>query len=144
MSKLKEKRAFLRHPISVPLDLRLENEPKASSRSQDISPAGLSFLWAQKLPAGRSIHITLPVKSKRFHLSATVVYSSPTSINGLYKTGARFDDVASAFQAKLAEEVLEILEFQKKLSRETGQAVPEEEAAERWVSLYARYFSRGA
>ena len=52
-----------------------------------------------------------------------------------------FQDAASAFQAKLAEEVLEILAYQKKISSRLGYRISEEEAAKRWIKRYAAYFS---
>ena len=124
----------------MPIDLKVSRHPSRSS-SADISPMGLSFIWNKKLAKGLPIRIALPVKEKRFWLAGKIVYSSGNPKTGVYKTGVRFEDPSSAFHAKLAEEILEILEYQKKISKTVGHFVSEEEAAFRWVSKYAKYFS---
>ncbi len=139
----REKRSFFRHPISVPLRLRAaKKRVSGSSASCDLSQTGLSFFWDKELPRGLSINITLPIKEKRFKINGKIVYSDENLKTGLFKIGVLFNDAASAFQAKLAEEVLEILEYRKKVSRRLGRVITEEEAAARWVRKYGASFSK--
>lgn len=137
----KERRKFFRHPIQVPIRLRVA--PKADSvacESRDVSLGGLNFIWPKKLPKGTFLDITIPVKEKFFELHAKVVYSKEDRKTARYSTGVLFVDSPSAFKARLAEEVLQILEFQKTISRRLGHDVTEEEAALQWVRDYAPRF----
>lgn len=137
----KEKRRFFRHPIHVPIRLRLaETEAYHPSHSADISLGGLNFTWSKKLDRGTLLDITIPVKEKLFDIRARVVYSKEDRRSAHYRTGVSFVDYPSAFKAKLAEEVLQILEYRKSMSRELGHDISEEEAAKKWVSEFADRF----
>ena len=140
---IKEKRHFFRHPIHVPIKLRIASAVQASaSQSSDISLGGLNFSWPRKLSRGTLIDITIPVKEKFFDVTAKVVYSKEDRRSARYRTGVSFVDFPSAFKARLAEEVLQILEYRKSISRELGHEVSEEEAAKKWVSEFATHFDQ--
>ena len=137
----KERRQYFRHPISVPIQLRVAAHDRSfSSNSSDISLGGLNFSWSKKLSKGTIIDITIPVKEKSFDVKAKVVFSKEDKKTARYHTGVSFTDFPSAFKAKLAEEVLQILEFRKSLSRELGHEITEEEAATKWISQFAGRF----
>ena len=137
----KERRKFFRHPIQVPLKLRFKQRAtETSSQSREISLGGLSFIWPRKLSRGLLLNITIPVREKLFELNAQVAYSREDRKTARYFTGVTFVDFPSAFKARLAEEVLQIMEFRKSISRERGQEVSEEEAASQWVRDHAARF----
>ncbi len=138
-----EKRKFLRHPISVPIQLEVNREKEAiASESLDISLGGLCFLWTRKLSKGHRLQVTIPVKEKLFRISAKVAYSKEDRKTGKFKTGISFLDSPSAFRAKMAEEALEILEYRKIISEKLGKEISEEAAAKQWVSEFASRFAR--
>ena len=140
---IKEKRHFFRHPIHVPIKLRIASMAQTlASQSSDISLGGLNFSWPKKLSRGTMIDITIPVKEKFFDVTAKVVYSKEDRRSARYRTGVSFVDFPSAFKARLAEEVLQILEYRKSISRELGHEVSEEEAAKKWVHEFAHDFGR--
>ena len=132
--KHKEKRRFLRHPIHAPIQLDVERQKNLKAvESSDLSLGGLSFLWAKRLSKGEVLRIGIPVKQKLFEVVGRVVYAKEDRKTGRYRTGVSFVDPSSTFKAKLAEEALEILEFRKKISKELGHSVSEEEAAKQWI-----------
>ena len=137
----KERRKFFRHPIQVPIRLRVaEKGAAAVIASHDISLGGLNFVWPKKLLKGTLLDITIPVKEKFFDLRGKVVFCREDRKTARYSTGVSFVDFPSAFKARLAEEVLQILEFRKAISRQLGHEVTEEEAASQWVRNYAARF----
>ena len=139
----KEKRHFFRHPIHVPIKLRVAAASQSyPSQSTDISLGGLNFSWSRKLSKGTMIDIAIPVREKTFDIRARVVYSKEDRRSARFSTGVSFVDFPSAFKAKLAEEVLQILEYRKSISREAGREISEEEAARKWVGEYAERFGR--
>ena len=94
----------------------------------------------EKHSKGVPVKITIPVKEKQFRIRAKVVYSKKDGQTGFFVTGVSFMDYSSAFQAKLAEEMLEILEYRKKISRESGHEISEEEAAKKWIGKFSKFF----
>ena len=137
-----DRRNFLRHPINVPLLVSASKKAPQSPQCLNVSQGGLSFLSTEKLNKGLPVRITIPVKDKRFKIKAEVVYSRKDGRTGFFITGVCFADYSSAFQAKLAEEMLEILDFRKKLSAEMGHEISEEEAAQKWIGQFSKYFPK--
>lgn len=138
-----EKRNFLRHPINVPILISEAQRKKPNtSTSLNVSQGGLCFFFTERLSKGTPVKITIPVKEKRFRIRAKVVYSEKDGRSGFFKTGVSFVDYLSAFQAKLAEEMLEILEYRKKMARESGRDVSEEEAAKKWIGKFSKFFPK--
>ena len=136
-----EKRRFFRHPIHVPLSLRLDvDATPTSSQAMDLSLGGLSFLWSSRLIKGHLIRLSIAVKEKLFDVKGRVAYSIEDRRTGKYRSGISFVDSPSAFRAKLAEEALEILRYRNELSRELGREVSEDEAAQRWIQQNAARF----
>src|SRR3989338_5305211 len=132
--KSHEKRKHLRHPIHAPIRFSVDREkgPKTLD-STDLSLGGLSFLYARRLHKGNVIQVGIPVKQNTFEVSGKVIYSKEDRKTGRFRTGISFVNPSSAFTAKLAEEALEILEYQKKISKERGLSMSEEEAAGLWI-----------
>ena len=137
----KQRRIFYRHPIKVPIQLQVEHSKKTlEPTTKDVSLGGLSFHWPKKLSKGFQVRIQIPVGQKKFDVNAKIVYSRETKKPADYRVGVKFTDFPSAFKARLAEEILRIHEFQKKISRELGSELSEEEAAARWIAEYAQKF----
>ena len=137
----KEKRRFYRHPIGVPITLNAVKEKKEGySRSLDVSLGGLSFLWPRKLSKGSLIGIHIAVKNKLFEIKSRVAYTAEDRKSGKFRTGVCFTDYPSAFMARLAEQMLEIIQYRKDVSRELGHDISEEEAANKWIEKYAADF----
>ena len=110
------------------------------SESKDVSLGGLSFVWPSRLSKGCLLTLSIPVKEKVFDVRARVAYSRGYKKSNQYNTGVAFLNSPDAFKAKLAEEVLQIIEYQKSISRELGYELSEEEAAKKWISQYAGKF----
>ncbi len=129
-----EKRRFLRHPLNIPVEvLTAKDKPAKMSTSTDLSQGGMSFYWHWKLPVGVPIDLTVPVKDQQYHVKSLVSYSEEDPGNWRFLTGVSFTEYPPEFQARLAEEFLEILEYREKLSRERNYQVYENDAAEEWL-----------
>lgn len=141
----KEERGFFRHPIHMPIRVMTEalgNDSASDSTTSDISLGGLKFLWHDKLQVGSTVKIDIPVREKHFEVNAKIAYCHEDRKSPGFQTGVSFTDFASAFKAKLAEEILEILEYRRRASNELGYELSEEEAAEKWVKDFAEKFSK--
>jgi len=137
-----ERRKFFRHPISVPVQYReVSTETKASSLSVDVSDGGLSFKTNKPIEKGTCLSVMIPVNDELFSMKGYVAYSTPMSNGSGFRTGISFLDTVSKFRAKLAEQMLQIQSYQKKLEEKLHQQISEEEAAQRWVEKHAARFS---
>ncbi|HNX68688.1 MAG TPA: PilZ domain-containing protein [Candidatus Omnitrophota bacterium] len=137
-----EKREFFRHPIKVPIQLtKVADESSAALKTEDLSQGGLSFFWPENLPEGMHLQLSIPVEKQLFKMSAHVAYCRKDTGTGLFKTGVCFEDAASAFRAKLAEEIIQIRQYCEKMSLLRGRSISEQEAAEMWIDKNARNFA---
>lgn len=137
-----ERRSSLRHPIQVPIQVRVAGDDTSrKSQTGDLSEGGLHFYWNRELSRGTALSVTIPVMSRLFQMVGAVVYSQKDSLTNLYRTGVSFEEPGSSFRAKLAEEILRIQKFQEEASRTAGHPLSEEEAARKWIKKYAEKFS---
>jgi c-di-GMP-binding flagellar brake protein YcgR len=138
-----EKRKFFRHPIKVPIQLtRVEDKTAVSSHAEDLSQGGLSFLWPESIPAGTHLKLSIPFEKLLFRMNAHVTHCEHDADTGLFKTGVCFEDSASAFRAKLAEEIIQIRQYCEKMSLLRGHQLSEGEAAQMWIERNAENFAK--
>lgn len=137
-----ERRQFPRHPLQVPIQVRIAGDPiPVKSQTGDLSEGGLYFYWTRGLSKGTGVSVAIPVLTRVFEMTGEVAYSSPDLETRLYRTGVSFTQPTSAFRAKLAEEILRIRQFREKASEAAGRLISEEEAARKWIKKYAEKFS---
>lgn len=143
LSMENEKRKFFRHPIKVPIQLtRIEGSSAVKAHAEDLSQGGLSFFWPESFPEGTLLQLSIPVEKQLFKMNAHVTHSRKDTGTGLFKTGVCFEDSASAFRAKLAEEILQIRQYREKMSLLRGHPLSEEEAAAMWIDRHAENFAK--
>ena len=138
-----ERRKFLRHPIRVPIKLKIVDDNSfVKSQTADLSEEGMRFEWPDELSQGTLLDVTIPIGNRLFKITGQVVYSTRESTTGLFRTGVAFQEPMMAFRAKLAEEILRIQQFRQKVSRMLGHPISEEEAASKWIKKYAEKFAQ--
>lgn len=137
-----ERRHYLRHPYKIPVKVRLTSDKDSLKiHSADLSEGGMSFFLEEPVPEGTTMEITLPVENRMFKLQGRIAYSLKDPTSGHYRTGVAFKSPLMSFRAKLAEQVLRIQEFRKKVSHMVGHEISEEEAATKWIEKYAQKFA---
>ena len=137
-----EKRRFFRHPLKVPIQYyEVRSQTIDNSSSIDLSQGGLCFLSERFFSKGTLMDVSIPVKEEVFRIQGQVAYCNRVADSDRYRTGLAFRDSASAFNAKLAEQIHLIQAYQEKLSRDRKEEVSEEEAARAWIDKYAKHFS---
>lgn len=101
----------------------------------------MCFIAGRFLPVGTKLSLRIPVGDQMFKVNGQVAYCASSRESGRFRTGVAFLDAENAFRAKLAEEILQINEYQRRISRALGRDVSEEEAAREWIQKHARNFS---
>lgn len=134
-----EKRRFYRHPLSFPIQFA-EAESPSRSTAIDISEGGICFLAERAIAKGLTVKLKIPVGDQIFTVDGHVAYSAKVANSNRYRTGVAFAGPSHAFRAKLAEEMLQVKIYQKKISQQMGVEISEEEAAMRWIEKYAKAF----
>ena len=144
-----ERRSAIRHTIELPIKCRILSENKEAAKSpiqlrnrvKDISDGGLLFLSNRSFSIGTLLELTFPVQDKVFTMQGRVVHASKDIESKLFRTGIRFSKSDSVFKVKMAEQVYQIDEYRKTLSREEGRVVSQEEAAIKWIEKHSREFA---
>jgi hypothetical protein len=135
------KRRFYRHPVNVPIQVHeLTSRNFQRSESVDISEGGICFMADRFLAKGATVGLSIAVKDTVFKINGQVAYCNRVAAVNLYRTGIAFQDQNDAFRAKLAEQMLQIKEYQA-TSAKLGKNLSEEDAAREWIAKYAKHFS---
>ena len=145
-----ERRSAVRHAIELPIRYRMLRQKEQaggshfSARSQktkNISDTGLLFLSTEYFTVGTLLELSLPLKERVFTIEGRVVHASRDSDSGLFRTGINFPKADSVFKIKMAEQVYQIDQYRKSLSKQEGRVVLEEEAARRWIDQHSSDFA---
>lgn len=138
----REKRTTQRHIIELPIKYRiLNNGDEHKAETRNFSDSGLLFLTTEYFEQGTLLALTLQAKDKVFTVKGRVVYSIREIDGGIFRTGVQFLHPESLFLVKMAEQLHQIDQYRKTLSKKEGHQVSEEEAAERWIHDHSKEFS---
>lgn len=139
----KEKRAFIRHVIELPIKYRVLPESKEHrSETQNFSDGGLLFLASERFAVGTLLELTVPTKDKVFTVEGHVVHVAEDERGGFFRMGVHFLHPKSLFLVKMAEQIHQIDLYRKTLSKKEGHEISEEEAAHRWIEQHSKAFSK--
>ncbi len=146
-----EKRVAERHLVPLPIKYRwLDNAQYASreelsqfrhTKAKDISSEGLLFLAKEPYEIGALLDLSVPAQRNTYHMKARVVHSEPDDASELFRIGVQFLNQSDLFKLKMAEQLYEIVQFQRQLSLTENRDVSCEEAAERWIRDHSDAFS---
>ncbi len=139
-----ERRRFVRHPVSYPLEVEYApKKAKEKSHTVNISEGGLLFLSNRRLQTGKFVVLKLPLQNKLFRIKAKVEHVSQDRENPkLYRVGVSFYRYADAFKVKLIEQIYLIDEYRALRSLELGREVSFKEASDEWIKRYSKRFDR--
>lgn len=134
-------RAYIRHPVDIPIELRSLDEASGAERDRlhDLSLGGLCCLAQQPYREGERVSVHIAVGEPGFEVEGRVAWCRPDQDR--YRVGIAFSDHARAFSARMVEQVCHIGSYRRReLSQ--GRDLSEEEAAVEWISKYGASFPR--
>ena len=138
----REKRVNQRHVIELPIKYRvLDERSEHRAETRNFSETGLLFLTPEHFESGALLAFTLQAKDKIFTVKGRVVYSTRDEEASVFRTGVQFLHPESLFLVKMAEQLHQIDQYRRTLSRKEGHPISEEEAAERWIHDHSKEFS---
>ncbi len=130
-------RAYIRHPIDIPLNVDIRKPPVKIHSLKDVSEGGLCFYTDHALPSGTLIHISIPIDDNRYEEDCIVMWSK--QVEKGFLTGVRFKDSASAFRARMMEQVCYIEQYRKEQLKQ-GRPLQWAEAAREWIEKFGASF----
>lgn len=131
-------RAFIRHPVSIPIELSTAGAGAQRELSQDVGLGGLALEWPEALEPGAAVQIHIGIVRPPFSANGTVAWNRPMGDRHLL--GIRFLDQDDAYRVRMVEQVCHIEHYRQEILREQGRELSEDEAAREWMEIYARDF----
>ena len=131
-------RAFIRHTINVPLEVKLVPGAEAQSNEGiNISEGGLAFTVDACLPNDSIIELRIPTVTPPFEAQARVAWCRAEGAK--YLVGVQFLESTDAFQSRMVQQVCAIEQYRQEQMRE-GRTLDNQQAASEWITKYAGRF----
>ena len=131
-------RAYIRHPLDMPIELELTQDSKPSSSVQNVSVGGLCCRSGEHLSPGAHVRVRVPCVNPPFETDGAVVWCRHRDHE--YDVGIRFCVPEDVFRARMVEQVCHIEQYRQKVLRTEGRCLSGEEAAREWIVRYAAHF----
>jgi len=133
-----ERRAFVRHPIALPVELDVLARERQLASTRDVGQGGVCLRVRQPLSVGARVVLTLPVLDHRWRFEARVVWAVQRGAEG-WEVGLCFDEAEERTRARLVEQICQIEAFRAE-ERACGHEMSSEEAAIAWSAAHAAAF----
>lgn len=137
---MNERRAFIRHPVDVPIQIRPQEDVAIQEISMsDVGEGGVAFYTNVAFKNGAILSIKIAHVTPPFEALCVICWQK--EVENIFEVGVRFLDAQSQFRARMVEQVCHIEDYRKKNEQE-GRVLSSEEAAREWIAEYAADFGR--
>src|SRR3569623_525774 len=132
-------REYIRHPSTIPLEVRLADQPlPQQDMLNNVCAGGLSFCSREPVHAGSRIVIRIPVIKDDVEVVGQVVWCRH---NGqCYDVGESFSAHQAAYRTRMVEQICHIVRYKDEFRQRYRRELSSEEAAAEWISKYAGNF----
>lgn len=132
-------REYIRHPSSIPLEVKISNYPGHRNEClNNVSAGGLSFRSKERLETGALINIRIPLLRDVVQLSGQVVWCHEQ--RGAFEVGVAFLDPEEAFRTRMVEQICHIEQYKNEVWEREHRQLTSEQAAAEWIEKYASSF----
>ena len=133
-------RRFIRHPASVPIEVRPGAVPEpALHEAMNVGLGGIAFHAGEALTPGGVVEVRIPSVRPPFAARARVVWCRPGARG--FELGVAFLETADAFRARMVEQVCHIEAYREAVSRQESRNLSGREAAAEWIAKHAADFA---
>lgn len=136
-------RAFIRHPIDIPIEVAAQSGPEHAESLRNLSFGGLAFGADQPYEPGTLLGIKIQAPTCPVQLAARVAWCKPdpeSEDESHYEIGVAFEDSLDAFRIRMVEQVCQIERYRLSVLGSEGRELTAEEAAQEWIEHYAEDF----
>ena len=132
-------RNYIRHPSDIPIQF-VEGEQQApvSHAMNNVGYGGLSFNSDKPLAKGTQLHICIDTVDPVFEADGIVVWCKQEGND--FVIGMEFTNKEDIFLARMVEQVCHIEHYKKEIFEKEGRKLTSKQAANEWISKYARVF----
>lgn len=140
-------RQFIRHPINIPIQVKVLSEPETASTNpaalpehttENIGMGGLAFHGTHQLLPGTLVEIHISDIPDPFVSQARVLWSREGEAGT--ELGVIFLSDDDAYRARMIEQICHIESYRRRVLEEQGRALTSQQAALEWVQHYAEKF----
>lgn len=139
----KEKRCFIRHPVSLTVQCRKQGHVDATPQEmRDISFGGMLFVSADRYQPGDIVDMEFPPLTLRNRVTGEIIWSAPVEGQppGRYANGLKFLSRSVMFMARIVEQMCCIERYRQTQVQECRRVISSDEAASEWIRLCAARF----
>jgi len=133
-----ERRAFLRHPASAPIQIFPQQQVNHMPMT-DISHGGLAFKSNVFLEEGKVLKICIPHVHPPFEASCIVRWRRQLDDDNGFEIGVMFLDEQTRFRLRMVEQVCHIMQYRQQLQKQ-GRELSFQQAASEWIDAHAADF----
>jgi len=137
---MSEKRQFVRHPSSIPVEVRLLAGASESVCISDISMGGLAFAFHWPIAKGVRVQVSVPSVAEHICFSGRVVRCEGKGGNWLI--GMAFEHEQDVFLMRMVQQICHIEEYRTSVLEKEGRSLSSNEAAAEWIDCHAAHFPR--
>jgi len=134
-----ERRIFLRHPSTAPIQVFPQQQAPAHMPMRDISKGGLAFESNVFLEKGKVLKIRIPHVHPPFEASCIVRWRRKLDDDSHFEIGVMFLDEQTAFRLRMVEQVCYIMQYRQQMAAR-GHEMSFEDAARKWIKANAKDF----
>ncbi len=132
-------REYIRHPSTIPLEVRIMDRPGPRSEYlNNVSVGGLSFRSQSRLETGIRISVRIPLLGEFVQVSGQVVWCHEQ--RGAFEVGVAFLDKEEAFRTRMVEQICHIEQYKSQVWEREHRQITSEQAAEEWIKKFAASF----
>lgn len=134
-----EMRSYIRHPSSMPINVRLDEQ--SSDRSENLNNigfGGLSFTSQSSFEPGVMVSLSVPTMCGGIESSGRVAWCC--QIDAGYEVGVEFMDAGDFYTVRMVEQVCHIEHYKIQELEKHGRELSSQQAAEEWIEKYADDF----
>jgi len=137
MIEVSERRAFIRHPVDVPIQVFPQPDKALGISMSDVGQGGVAFQTNVAFENGTVLRINVPHVQPPFEAECVVCWQR--ILGAGFEIGVRFLDEDSRFRARMVEQVCHIEDYRQQLKK-AGRDLTAEESAVEWISQHAASF----
>jgi len=135
-----EKREFVRHPSSIPIEVRLLGRANRDVHIRDISMGGLAFPYHWPIAPGAPVAIYVPSLVDHIDLKGRVVHCQGKPPDWII--GVAFENSEDVFRMRIVEQICHIEAYRRQVLELEGRSISSDEAAAEWIPAHAAHFPR--
>jgi hypothetical protein len=140
---LKNRRCFIRHPVSMTVQCRIEGHREAHANEiRDISFGGMYFISADSYAPGDIVEMEFPPLILRNKITGEIIWSSLLNPKPVvqFSNGLKFLSKQVLFMARMIEQMCCIEKYREAQIRESHRSLSGDQAAREWIQMCAARF----